>query len=171
MTTDTHLEQLVHVETLANHLELLSPQSRGFGADLVASFRKYKKLSEAQMTWVIKLTLQAQGFSDPYWTQVSGFEGLLQFMVDAKAESPRHKLESEGDFGKLVLSLAGNKSKYPNSIGLTNGGKYGEDPVWYGYIGADGTLNLRASLPSVVSSAITNSLACLQQCTLANNSV
>jgi hypothetical protein len=153
-TTDPKLEQLVRVDALETHLELLSAKDRVFAESLIGGYRKYKKISEAQMAWVLRLTQRAQGFEDPYWKTVEGFQDLLHSMQQEKAKSPRAKYESDSDIGTVVLNVAGNKAKHPGTVTITNGGKYGEDQIWYGFVSLEGVLHLRPQLGSEVITVV-----------------
>ena len=101
--------------------------TNSFALSLVKQFEARGTLSMAQWEWVEKLQQPAPEF-------MSLDADSIYKMVESTAERrkyPRIKVSVEDR--PLSLSRAGDRAKFPGSINVTDGKRYG-DNVWYGRI-------------------------------------
>lgn len=68
------------------------------------------------------------------------FARIVQLLVTAAAHMKYPKIRLSVGDQPVVLSLAGQRSKRPGTINVTDGGRYGENK-WFGRIEKDGSLS------------------------------
>ena len=110
-----------------------------FARSLCQQYDRKGALSLKQGYWVRKLINDANS-PDPLFGEVDcDMTSIVTKMHDAMEHLkwPKIRLETEG-CRKVVLSVAGQKSKNPGTINITDGGPYGSN-TWYGRIKTDGT--------------------------------
>ena len=128
-------------------------RSKEFAEDLAATFlrglHKGRGLSESQAAWVHKLIARAKGEDDPTPKAPEALDENVQgvFALLHKAKSnglkfPKIRLQvGEGaTLQGVVLSLAGEKSRTPGHVHITDGGHYGENR-YFGRIDPEGQLH------------------------------
>jgi hypothetical protein len=112
-----------------------------FGRDLLRKYDRYG-LSHDQMVWVHALAVERfTERSDPEPEEQGAHESVVKYLAHAREHGlkyPKIRLTTIED-RRVVLSLAGSRSRQPGTVNVTDGGPYGEN-TWYGRIGTDGTL-------------------------------
>ncbi len=126
------------LDILEAKLETLPPKSHNFAADLVRKGRKWG-LSNKQMFWVDKF-INGEVNAEP--AKLEGFGAIVDLLTDASAnlKYPKVRLRTE-DGQAVVFGLAGGRARFPGSVNVTDGGRYG-DNVWFGRIHLDGVWQL-----------------------------
>lgn len=136
--------------TTREAVEVLRPQTNNnFAQDLIRDFdhrsRRSQSLTNNKQNWLLVMgqevldRARAQA-TQPQGEQITGdfasLTALLQLARSNGTKFPRIRLQTET--GKRVaLSLAGEQSKTPGAIQVTDGGRRNEN-VWYGRISTDG---------------------------------
>jgi len=119
------------VDDLVAVLPKLKPTDLEFAMSLIASFKKYKGLTPKQAPWVGKLIakavptqqVQAAHIAAPS-VNVGDMTGVQALFAKAKAHLKYPKITLQVGHKSVVLSLAGEKSKYPGHIHVAGPGKY-----------------------------------------------
>jgi hypothetical protein len=99
------------------------------------------KLTPDMMTWVHALVLEAEAEKPEAPKGAGGFEGIIALMDkahDAGLKWPKLTALLHNDTLPVKLARAGDRSKKPGTINVTDGGRY-PDNIWYGRIERDGT--------------------------------
>lgn len=125
------------LQKLQEVLPKLKAKDVQFASDLIYKGKKYG-LSNNQMIWVNKLIDSATNPQpEPQKVELGGFEAVINLFQKAKQhlKYPKVVLHCEGK--KVVLSLAGEKSKAPGSINVAGEGQY-PNKVWYGRVSPQG---------------------------------
>jgi hypothetical protein len=132
--------------TLASAWHALSglPNLSDFARDLLQRGRE-RKLSDMQIAWIHKLatdgTARARGEArQPVLAANLNLRPVVAMMEKAAAAAkgfPRIELTCDGH--KLVLALAGSKSKSPGTVNITDGRPYGVGK-WFGRIDVAGAV-------------------------------
>ncbi|UCG53589.1 MAG: hypothetical protein JSW58_08525 [Candidatus Latescibacterota bacterium] len=137
-------------EALARLREMYAEGRAGrFGADLVRKSAEHG-LSVDQMTWVHILVVEAE---EPKRTvKLEAIVRVLQRARDNGLKHPKVRL-SWGNGEPLALSLAGERSRYPGTVNVTDGGSYGNNR-WFGRIELDGDYSPRRGVPAEVVEAL-----------------
>ncbi len=124
------------LEQLEQVVERLPEKDRGFAQDLIAKGRRYG-LSARQAYWVNAL---AQRVLDPQHAEPEpprvaiAFDGIAALFDRAAANLKYPKIHLQTERGlPVVLARAGDRSKFPGSITVTDGGPYGANR-YYGRI-------------------------------------
>jgi hypothetical protein len=151
------------VTTLKTHLTNLPKGDQGFAADLLARFTKYGSLSEKQWHWVEKLSDAAETAGVPDFTKetvtVGEFGGVIDLFKKAKQYIKYPKITLQLPSGQpLQLSLAGQNSKAPGTINLTDGGSFGYNK-WYGRVTPEGTWDPGPKVDEALKNDLTSILA------------
>ena len=128
------------IQALNSNLSKLSVNDQVFAKSLIKSFLQRETLSERQQYWVEVLTERALGVvetTQPKKECVGNFAGVMALFASASKtlKYPKINLQVEGK--PLTLSLAGQSSKAPGTVNVTDGQKFGMN-VWYGRIDAGG---------------------------------
>ena len=98
-----------------------------FALSLVKQFDSRGTLSTAQWEWVEKL-------QQPTPESVTLNAGSIYRMFESTADRLRYpRVRVSVGEQPLALSRAGDRAKYPGSINVTDGERYGEN-IWYGRI-------------------------------------
>jgi len=145
--------------TMANSeaLALLARVSSNFARDLCEKAAR-SGLSEAQWAWAHKLAMeQAEREQAPRAGTVTApvaaerFGKIVAMLTHARAHLQHPKLTIElPDIGRVRLSLAGERSRAPGSVNVTDGRPFGEN-TYYGRIAVDGTFEAaRACTPALL---------------------
>ena len=89
--------------------------------------------------WVDKF-INGEANAEP--KKLDGYESIVHLLTDASAnlKYPKIRLRTE-DGQAVVFGLAGGRAKFPGTVNVTDGGRYG-DNVWYGRIHLDGAWQL-----------------------------
>lgn len=125
---------------------LLSDDDQKFVNSLVSQFEKKGTLSDKQWHWLEKLAARALAleegvpdFTGPDKINVGNFNGVIELFKTAKQHLKYPKIKMQTDSGRPVaLSLAGEKSKRPGTVNVTDGGPFHAN-TWYGRISPDGS--------------------------------
>lgn len=121
-------------------------KDRDFATSLVEQAAR-RGLTPRQWYWVGRLTAQAGSVAR---TRVVGdFSGVYALFQRAKSKlrNPKVRLQTEESL-PLQLYLAGERSKVPNVVNVTNGIPYGvEDSKWYGRVAPDGKWTPNTRIP------------------------
>lgn len=147
--TDLNLAQAVEV--------VRANPSTSFAADLVAAYDRYRdKLHGNKAAWLLVIGQQVldrrNAAPAPVRTALTAdFAGLTAIFTRALASGkkyPKIALRTAGGL-PLVLSLAGERSRYAGAVNVTDGGKY-PDNVYYGRIEPNGAFAGRDPGPDVM---------------------
>lgn len=130
--TDTTL-----VQALRDALDKFTARDQEFALSLVNAADR-KGWTEKQAFWAQKLVAKAQApAKEPQTVDVSG---ILSLLDGAAGKLKRPKVRLVTDNGqRVVLSIAGDQSRYKGSIMITDGGPFGAN-TYFGRIDRDGTL-------------------------------
>ena len=119
-----------------------------FVCSLLDNYEKRNALSQKQWDWVVRL---AAKYTQPNEITVGSFAGVYQLIFQARAHLryPKIRLVIRNDDidYPVALSMSGPKSKYPDTINVTDGAPYGEN-IWYGRIYPDGKFDFSAKAES-----------------------
>jgi len=119
------LESKLATDTLGN--------SADFARSLVQRFRT-RGLSDKQLHWVFKLAAPAVRRE----VEINNFAAIAALFVIAGQKLKFPKIVfAAADGGKIQLAKAGDRAKFPGTINVTDGGRYG-DNQWFGRIHRDG---------------------------------
>lgn len=126
-----------------------------FAASLYAQYLERNSLSPRQWPWVHKLaTEQVAREKNREEDPSSRFENvppLFRRALDSGLRYPRITLDM--DEGRVMLKVAGPRSKTPGAIHVTDGRSYGEN-TYYGRIDKDGTWHPGRRTPGWVSETL-----------------
>lgn len=110
-------------------------------------------LSEKQWKFVNSLVTQATKpavFSTDAATPVGDFSGVIDLFLVAKKHLKYPKVSLVTVDGEIVqLSMAGDRSKFPGTINVTDGGSYGQN-TWYGRVNTAGDFQNTSAATSEV---------------------
>ena len=137
--------QLESLKTLRDGIATLAPGDQGFAASLIVQYDAKGELTEKQWYWIERLAADVGAGDVPDFTQpakeivhVGEFGGVIALFEKAKEYLKYPKITlALPDGSPLQLNLAGNGSKFPGTVGLTDGGSYG-DNKWYGRVTKEG---------------------------------
>lgn len=133
------------VQRLTDALPALSPNDRTFALSLLASANRW---SSKQEYWAAKLADRATApQTSPEVIDVSGILNLLT-RAGAKLKRPKVRLETASG-QRVVLSIAGDRSRYTGSVMLTDGRPFGEN-TYFGRIDPTGALTAAHAMTSEV---------------------
>lgn len=116
--------------------------SNSFAGSLLKDIEKYGYLSERQVA-AVQRNLRAPAAPSKLMTRI------VDVMLTAKQNLKYPKLRIERDNKYIVLSVAGERSKYTDSIMLTDGGPFG-DNEYYGRISPNGQVHLGRDADSAI---------------------
>jgi len=117
--------------TTQEQINILKTLDNPFAKSLASQFERYGALSDKQMFWVDKLVSESiNGPVEVERVELVNIAQLFQSVAD-KIKYPKIKLVVDGV--TLQLGRAGDRSRFPGSINVTDGKKYG-DNQWYGRI-------------------------------------
>jgi len=143
------------ITTLRAALPCLPPRDVGFASSLVAQYDRRERLSEKQWHWVTKLAAPSVPSADSptaitLLPNVGNMDGVLTLFSKAHEHLKYPKIRlSLPDGSPIALAIAGDRAKFPGSINITDGGRYGEN-TWYGRVHADGRYDAsRRAVPAV----------------------
>lgn len=116
-----------------------------FAASLVRQWINRGGLTNNQWPWVHKLVNDLTNPQPERTIENTALTGLVALIEKAheKLKYPKITVEIEGI--KFQISRAGDKAKFPGSLNITDGGRYGSN-VWYGRIHKDGKLEASHSM-------------------------
>jgi hypothetical protein len=115
-------------------LPQLSERDQTFAASLMAKAQQYGTLTEKQACWVLDLTQRAtQPKAAPVQVDLSG---VRKMFAAAKGQLKHPKIRLKAGTQPVVLSLAGQRSKYTGQVMVTDGGPFG-DNLWFGRVEGD----------------------------------
>lgn len=96
-------------------------------------------LSAKQTYWVGKLIERAEGRDEQPKEQVGDMTGLITLFGTARQNLKFPKIALRTPSGQdVVLKMAGDRSRYPGTINVTDGKVYG-DNRWFGRVEVNGT--------------------------------
>tara|TARA_R110000765_G_scaffold170696_3_gene275707 strand:+ start:8218 stop:8799 length:582 start_codon:yes stop_codon:yes gene_type:complete len=103
-----------------------------FANSLLGSMERYGQLSDRQIA-AVERNLE----SAPSAASTKPLARIVDTMLHAKQKLKYPKLRIDRDSRYMVLSVAGDRSKYTNSVMITDGGPFG-DNEYYGRITPSG---------------------------------
>jgi hypothetical protein len=133
------MSALVLASRLAEVLPQLSPKDHSFAASLISAAQSRGSLSPKQEHWaqvLVDRALNPQPAPTP--VAVVDVSGIVSLLVGAQSRLKWPKVRLATDSGqRVVLSLAGERSRYRGDVMVTDGGPFG-DNVYFGRITAEG---------------------------------
>ena len=146
----------LQITQLQSVLPALKAGDAKFATDLIASFKKYHKLTPKQEPWVGKLIERATAPAPaPVATvNVGGFNGVIALFNAAKAHLKYPKITLSCLGKPVTLAVAGNMSKAPGTINVMGQGKY-PDREWFGRVTPDGQWSPAKSVSAEMLTALT----------------
>lgn len=128
--------------TLTEAINILSTKIQGnsFADSLVRQFRNRRSLSPRQEFWAKKLAEEAENPAPKVGDgERFNFDAIMSLFQKAaeKLKYPKVRLFVDGTV--ILLSRAGERSRYRGSINVTTDGPF-HGRTWFGRIGSDGTL-------------------------------
>jgi hypothetical protein len=137
---------------LAAVLPMLSAKDQEFAQSLLRSANGSRGASEKQIKWMEILVNRANGTTAPEVT-VSA-DGIISLLRTASKSLKFPKVRLATDSGqRVVLSLAGPKSRYTGDVMVTDGGPFGAN-VYFGRITQDGAVVASGSMDAPVLSLL-----------------
>lgn len=135
-------EKITALDAVRKQLEY---RDRNFAASLCEQFKKKGFLSDAQWVWVKTLTERATAPKDPAAALPSGFDSIIDMMVNAAAKTSYPRFDFGDKEQPLRLSLNGSGSRYPGAVSITTQHKNFSDRTYFGRIERDGVLHAHAN--------------------------
>lgn len=124
------------IAQLEASLEDLPEKDRAFARSLIASHRRWGRLTIGQAPWVDKLLARAKGEAP---AKVGDLAPILALFDKAGAKLKRPAIVlSTPDTGAVRVTVAGDRSKYPGTLSLTGLGSF-DARAWFGRVNKDGT--------------------------------
>lgn len=128
-------------------IDTLRSLDNKFAQSLVKQYDERGSLSDKQWWWVSKLAVEASMVAPTTGVDLSK---IVELMEHAKQHLKFPKFGLEAPSGqRIVLNLAGNRSKYPGTVAVTDGGPYG-DNKYFGRIMQDGSWQGHRTCPQEV---------------------
>ncbi len=126
------------LDELESLVSELPAKDREFANSLLKQGRK-RVLSEKQRFWVGRLMEIAVHGDAPQPTDhiQGGLSGLMELFAKAKEHLKYPKITLEFEDATFQLSLAGQKSKKPGWLNITDGQPFGQNQ-WYGRVSPEG---------------------------------
>ena len=125
--------------SLKDSLDRLSDYDRRFAEALLAQLDERGHLSTKQWYWVETLAQRCarreefESVAD-VTARSDAFPGLVSLFATAKeSKLKRPRITLTTETGTVRLSVAGDRSKTPGAINITDGGSFGEN-TWYGRV-------------------------------------
>jgi hypothetical protein len=120
-------------------LPSLNDSDRKFANSLLSGFERYKNFSVRQLPYVEKLIERAKN-PQPVVAAKGGLSAIVDLFKDARAKGLKHpKVWLQLKDGQDIrLSVAGEASRNPGTINVTDGGSFHEG-TWFGRVAIDGT--------------------------------
>lgn len=145
------------VKILTEGVSLLPKGDQTFAHSLLQQLTKKGTLSEKQWAWVERFANDVECVGVPDFTKeevhVGEFGGVIALFTKAKQYLKFPKIALQLANGhKVQLALAGNGSKAPGTVTVTDGAPYGQSK-WYGRVTKDGLWE-----PTKTADAIKNDL-------------
>jgi hypothetical protein len=141
------------IEALRAALPTLPQRSKEFAQSLLNQAAQYNGvLSEKQMFWVRKLTEAPKPKPTVDIGNVSGIISLFEGAAK-NLKHPKVRL-SLADGRPVALSIAGQASRYPGTVNVTDGKKYG-DSTWYGRVDTTGKFELSGNVDAGTAACLT----------------
>lgn len=113
----------------------IAEKSRDFAKSLLSNSRKWG-LSEGRAKWVGILINEVT--NPPEATVIGGFAGVYALFEQARKHLKYPKVQLRTEAGHtLKLYLSGSRSRMPDTVNATDGGRFGEN-LWFGRIDKDG---------------------------------
>lgn len=133
--------------TLGEAAHVLGNATNQFARDLVVDYKRRPSLSDGKAKWLLYLAQEqlnraARPVPAPE-RLTDDFTALAELFQTAVKKSPRSRLKivlRTGRDRQVVLVLAGEGSRFPGSISVTDGGRYGES-LWFGRVNTDGSFS------------------------------
>ena len=131
----------------------LGPRDKSFALDLIQKGKKYG-LSEKQMYWVDVLINKVANPEEKKPAEKIDVSGIISLLTKAgeKLKHPKVRLVTESG-QKVVLKIAGERSKYVGSVMVTDGGPFGAN-VYYGNISPEGEFNPSSKITDEVTAIL-----------------
>ena len=126
------------IEALSAALPVLSIKDREFAGSLIAQYVRKGSLSDKQWPWIVKLAERAVAPRATTAEKVGNMAGIIALFNTAKGNGikfPRIRFDVDGEV--IVLTLAGDASRYAGSINVTSTGTF-DSRDWYGRIAPEG---------------------------------
>lgn len=124
-------------EVLRIGLPTLTGSNAGFAESLLKAYHK-KYMTAKQEYWIIRLASNLNAPAPEVVTvNVTGIYSLMQTAA-SRLKYPKIRMMTEAG-EKLVISIAGARSRYNGQLMLTDGGPFGAN-VFYGRVDTDGNV-------------------------------
>lgn len=129
-----------HLEILRTNVDALGQKDQEFARSLLEQFERKQYLSEKQWPWIEKLAdLSINPAPAAKTEEVGDFTGVVDLLETGHGNLKYPKIRlALADQSPVVLGIAGNGSKFPGTINVTDGKPFGEN-IWYGRVNTDGT--------------------------------
>lgn len=131
----------------------LGPRDQSFALDLIAKGKKYG-LSEKQLYWANVLLKKVTDPKVEVPAEKVDVSGIISLLTKAgeRLKHPKVRLITESGL-KVVLKIAGERSKYNGSVMVTDGGPFGAN-VYYGRISPEGEFNPSGKITDEVTAVL-----------------
>jgi len=129
-------------------LNVIRKSTDEFATSLVRQWDRYSRLSDKQWMWVERLAARA---GQPVATApVVNLANVIKLFATAAKKLKYPKLTFFVDGTTIRFQVAGERSRCPGTINVTDGGSYGQN-TWYGRIDRNGEwLPSAAATPAVI---------------------
>jgi hypothetical protein len=138
---------------LSAAIPMLAARDVDFAVSLLTAANSSKGLTQKQEYWVQKMIERAAMANQPKTVvSVAGIVNLLTKASD-KLKFPKIRLRAESG-QRVVLSIAGKKSRHCGSVMVTDGFPFGEN-TYFGRIGTDGSIDESSHMTPEVMALLT----------------
>jgi hypothetical protein len=117
--------------------QFLPAQKQEFADSMIKQFRDRGRLSDKQWWWVAKLTDTAIKPERDKFEDVGDFKKVIELFAIAKQHVRYPRIVLQVNTQPIALSLAGQNSKAPGTVNVTDGQPFGQNQ-WFGRVAADG---------------------------------
>lgn len=143
-------------QSIEEVIEVLAKMPRreppSFANDLVDNHSR-NGLSPTQIAWAHKLAVDSN--RPPLEPLELGLSQISSYLKAIPVEGRRPSVELDANGLSITLTLAGDRSKNPGSITVTNGKPYGdEEGRYYGRISPDGVVSPARSWTDNIQAAV-----------------
>jgi hypothetical protein len=144
-------EMKEELEALRDALPTMTERSREFAESLLMQAAE-RGLSEKQLFWVKKLIEPKPAAAS---VDIGNFRGVIDLFNTASKNLKHPKVRLQLPDGKpIALAIAGPASKYPGTVNVTDGKKFGEN-VWYGRVDTKGKWELSSKVDTQTAVSLT----------------
>jgi hypothetical protein len=139
---------------LASMISQLPEKDRAFAESMCKNIAKNSSATQKQAYWVEVLIKRAtDGVQPEVVADVGNFSKVYAIFAQAKKKLKFPKIRLQVNSNPVVLAVAGERSKQPGVINVSDGGPWGSNK-WYGRVQPDGTWRPGGDYPELEAVAL-----------------